>query len=178
MNKNLGWLLYAAGVCLGAFGGTRIPVWWPVFAAGVVTVIIGTLIIRKASKAPAAAPGEDASAGGDLATQRAHLKALHEGTAALDEVASGLSLEEVRDRVETLLLEQSLPFGEGRQVIIDRQGIAAFAEIMGPFASGERYLNRAWSCAVDEHAPECLASLSVANGHFTEAEKAWAKVAG
>ena len=169
MERKLGWLLYVGGVALGALGGTRIPLHLGYFVPGVLLVIVGTVLIRKAM---ASAEEGDGRAGASVQSEQEHLQLLSDQAIALDGEKADLSLEAIRERLEGMLLERALPFADGRQALIDRCGMARYAEIMGPFAQAERLLNRAWSAAVDEHRPECEVSIASALLSLEEAKAA------
>lgn len=68
-------------------------------------------------------------------------------------------------------------FAEGRNVIAHRFGTPAYAEVMTEFASGERYLNRAWSAAADGYVDEVERSITAAQSFFRAARERLAAVA-
>jgi hypothetical protein len=45
-------------------------------------------------------------------------------------------------------------FVEARESMIPRLGMQNYADIMSPFATGERLLNRAWSASADGYVDE------------------------
>lgn len=73
----------------------------------------------------------------------------------LDDSTCEEVLVSIDDRCVPVLAE----FADGRGVILNRFGTAAYAEVMTEFASGERYLNRAWSAAADGYVDEVVHSI-------------------
>ena len=74
--------------------------------------------------------------------------------------------------IDPLLLGPVYDVAEGRETIRQGHGQRVFTLVMDPFARGERNLNRAWSAAVDGHAPEARASLVAALPSLREAREA------
>ncbi len=62
-------------------------------------------------------------------------------------------------------------FADARYALVQLYGLQAFAEIMTQFASGERFVNRAWSAAADGYMEEAGASLERAEGHLQRASE-------
>jgi hypothetical protein len=60
-------------------------------------------------------------------------------------------------------------FADNREAIANRFGPLAYAEVMTEFASGERYLNRAWSAAADGYVDEVADCIQHADGFLREA---------
>ena len=77
--------------------------------------------------------------------------------------AAGLQAE-----VSVLLEQLVQPVIDAREELQGRLGTGRYAVVMSPFASGERKLNRAWSAAVDGHAPEARASLEASLASLRE----------
>jgi len=87
--------------------------------------------------------------------------------------AEEFGAETLHRELTPLLRDYCYPVVEAREVLRARVGAVRFAHFMGPFASGERKLNRAWSAAVDGHAPEARASLRAALPFLEEARAAY-----
>ena len=71
--------------------------------------------------------------------------------------------------VPELFTEDIISFVEARESIGHVYGLAAYADIMSYFASGERYLNRVWSASADGYIDEVAAYLEKAQLQFSEA---------
>lgn len=79
--------------------------------------------------------------------------------------------EEVHLRLDALVSGPLADAIENRQALIDRFGMAAYARVMGPFATTERYLNRAWSASVDGYPEETTTYLHRAVPPLEEARR-------
>ena len=53
-------------------------------------------------------------------------------------------------------------FVEARESMIPRLGMQRYADIMSPFANGERLLNRAWSASADGYVDEVRSCVATA----------------
>jgi hypothetical protein len=53
-----------------------------------------------------------------------------------------------------------------RESIAYSYGLAAYADVMSPFAAGERYLNRAWCASADGYVDEIHQYLGAAREQF------------
>ncbi|MFT7580147.1 MAG: hypothetical protein ACI9MR_001814 [Myxococcota bacterium] len=165
--------------------GVRLDGWLggpgTIFFVGLVLIIAGVVVARRANKA--AVMADPKSVGGKkpvdfgelLATVQSNVAALAttmEETAEPDSNDQTMVMESVeafvRDDVERLI--------ESRSRLIARYGMGAFAEIFGPFSSGERYLNRAWSTVVDKHWTEATSSMHKSAKGFAAAQEALAIV--
>jgi hypothetical protein len=53
--------------------------------------------------------------------------------------------------------------------VAHRFGLQAYAEVMNPFAAGERYLNRVWSTSTDGYVDEAHRYIDMAREQFESA---------
>jgi hypothetical protein len=65
---------------------------------------------------------------------------------------------------------------EARKSIAHRFGLQAYADVMNPFAAGERYINRVWSASTDGYIDEAHTYLDMAREQFDEAGRVLARV--
>lgn len=79
---------------------------------------------------------------------------------ALDSKTGSLSTQELYLSLGKIMEETLEPFVEKRGDLIDQYGMAKYALVFTPFAQAERYLNRAWSAAVDGYKEESTEYLS------------------
>lgn len=79
-----------------------------------------------------------------------------------------LTCEQVLEIIDNKMAPLMAQFADQRQVLLSRLGAASYAAVMTEFASGERYLNRAWSAAADGYVDEVAASIQHA-GRFLHA---------
>ena len=75
---------------------------------------------------------------------------------------------DMRHRIDALFMDDLEMFVGARESIIHRYGLAAYGEIMGSFAAGERYLNRVWSASADGYIDEVNEYLQKAKDQFAE----------
>lgn len=75
---------------------------------------------------------------------------------------------DVRHKIDELFTDDLEMFVDARQSIVHRYGLAAYGEIMGSFAAGERYLNRVWSASADGYIDEVHEYLEKAKDQFAE----------
>jgi hypothetical protein len=91
------------------------------------------------------------------------LDSIHDEVQTLRERISALPEEQALDliikRVSNLQRGKIPAFAESRESLIASLGLGTFASLMDSFAGAERYLNRAWSAAVDGQHEEAIACL-------------------
>lgn len=74
-----------------------------------------------------------------------------------------LTCEEVLEITDSQLAPLMAAFVDDRTILLHRLGTRAYSAIMTEFASGERYLNRAWSAAADGYVDEVKDSVQHAS---------------
>ncbi|MCA9607532.1 MAG: hypothetical protein KC619_18120, partial [Myxococcales bacterium] len=79
--------------------------------------------------------------------------------------------EALKHRIHELVIEKVEPIADSAPRVSAKYGLTVFADVFGPFSSGERYLNRAWSALVDRHWEEAASSLERAASDLTEARR-------
>ena len=73
--------------------------------------------------------------------------------------------------IDDNLVELFADFGDARNALIQQFGLSGFADVMTQFASGERFVNRAWSASADGYMDEASASLERAESHLQRAQQ-------
>ena len=68
--------------------------------------------------------------------------------------SSKLAPSKIVDRIDNVLANDLRIFAEGRDCMTTEHGLTVFADVMSPFAAGERAINRAWSAAADGYIDE------------------------
>jgi hypothetical protein len=138
-----------------------------IFVIGIAITIGGVLLKR------ARPDVEELEAG---ALQVAHLgQLLSELEGAVERLTGRvekMDAEAIHHAVDPLLIGPVYEIAEGRESIRGAHGGRVYASVMDAFARGERKLNRAWSAAVDGHAPEARTSLVAALPALREAREA------
>ena len=117
----------------------------------------------------AALAADDAGGGGTAAGAEEAVASVVAGVREIANQADELSAERIRAAIDPLLAGPVQDFVDGRLTLTARVGAGRFALIMGPFASGERLLNRTWSATVDGYPEEARASVRAALPHLEEA---------
>lgn len=138
------------------------------FVGGVVAMFLGMLLKRSAASVVESEEGESTGYGALVALlDRGRLE-----VTALADRADGLGAREIHEALDPILAEVCQPFVDGRETLRRRFGARGFAAVMGPFAAGERWLNRAWSAAVDGYEAEARESLREALEPLEDAREA------
>ncbi|MEM8735261.1 MAG: hypothetical protein AAGG44_13605 [Planctomycetota bacterium] len=139
---------------------------WFLYGSAFVIGVIGVLILRadKASKS-----AEDSASETGLTAVKEHLANGAEAVARLHGNLSEMTCEDVLEYIDTECVPHFAEFAEGRSTIANRFGNMAYAEVMTEFASGERYVNRAWSAAADGYVDEVEASVAHAHAFMQAA---------
>jgi len=140
--------------------------------AGLVLIAVG-IVVQRSGKAAA---GEEARMG--LAGLDATLEQVVGEVDRLGEAIGTLELDALHTRVDEVLIGPVTDFAEGRQALIEVFGIGPYAEVMGPFAQGERYLNRAWSASADGYQEEAETYARKAGPLFREAHRKRGELGG
>ena len=145
---------------------------WGMYAAGAAIGIVGVVLLRmdKASKSAASANSES-----DFETVRTSLETVAQRIAELHTKLGKMTCEDVLQYIDEQCVLPCAEFADGRQVLVNRFGTAVFAAVMTEFASGERYMNRAWSASADGYVDEVEKSVAHANTFFNAAVDELAK---
>ncbi len=163
--------LFAAGILVAIAGSAKLPEaqggfpdTLPIFILGAITAAVGIFLWRRQIKQEQEQPDTDPNAINPFE----RLESIQAPLAQLNTDAPGLETEELCTRVDAILQEYVIPFAMARHKVIEKLGMDEGAELLIVVAYGERMLNRAWSAAADEHAPESVASIQEACEAFKE----------
>jgi hypothetical protein len=149
-----------------------------VLTAVSLVLLLAGIVVRYAT-AGANANGA-AAASGSLALFREAISALGERLAELCADVQSIDWEdnrlhdlydEAHQSLDTLVSGPLADAIDNRQALVDRFGMAAYARVMGPFATAERYLNRAWSASADGYPEETMEYLRRAVPALEEARR-------
>ncbi len=163
-----GLLFIAVGFSAGAFIGVLEPegVPWAMFAPALLVGIIGVVLVQVAMRRRA----HDVShIEGNFETLDAKLRSIVAKVQELDDRKDEIDVYELPGRIDQRLPEEIVAFADARSSITHAWGPRAYADVMSPFAAGERYLNRVWSCAADGYIDEAHASLTQSRKYFEDA---------
>ncbi len=183
----LGTLLFVTGLTYAAWfaawlptdgsaheGMARVTAWIDAvgtrFFGGVLFVIVGGLLARRANKMER--KPEKAEAGASEATYQEAFADVVASVDGLDASALPGSAKELSESFDALLNDKVPQFLGFRTTIIDELGLERFAEMIGHFASMERAAARAWSVLTDEAWAEVAPSVKRAKAAAARADKA------
>ena len=163
-----GYVAIALGFLLGSFGAVADPqgIDWLWFTPATIIGVLGVFVVRLALLRRAK---DVQRIDADLRDLDAHLRSIIAGVGELRAGPDAAHLAALPRAIDNTLRESIGAFVAAREAILHARGARAFAEIMSRFSAGERYLNRAWSAAVDEYPEEARSSLETSRGYFVEA---------
>lgn len=81
-----------------------------------------------------------------------------------------VELAGLHERIDRDLLEDIETFVSARESMVPRLGMQTFADVMAPFAAGERLLNRAWSSSADGYVDEVRSCVARALAQLRQAQ--------
>jgi hypothetical protein len=142
---------------------------WTWYLTAIAIGAVGVVLIRYSK---AVARSTTAEATSHLTSAR---NALDQSADRIDQLRSrleNLSCEEVIQWIDSQCVPELNSFADHREAITNRFGTKAFSEVMTEFASGERYLNRAWSAAADGYVDEVAQCVATANTFMNHAKEA------
>ena len=154
----------------------RLSAWFagggPFFVLGLVVIVAGALLVRRAERTSGRTGGEAEASqhSGAPATLAEAMQGLERQVDALLERAQreGPDWGGIKETLEQLRYEHIEPVVEARERYLRQLGMERFATAFGPFSSAERMLYRAWSALVDGYHDEVVASLRTARRRLQE----------
>ncbi len=151
--KGLGYLLITGGFLAGSYFTVQQPDGVPVGPYLVVLAlgIAGVVMVRHAVHQEAREEGVIA---GNLGLIDGSLASVVAKIQALDGEKESVDVYELRHRIDS---------------VAHRFGLQAYADVMNPFAAGERALNRVWSTSTDGYIDEAHTYIGKAREQFEEA---------
>ena len=141
---------------------------WPIYAFALAVAIVGVVLLRVTAE-QSETQGDKVQNNFDVVV--GSIDRLVANVAAILKKLDKLKPEEIRDQIDETCAEDLRDFADARSSMIRKQDLTFYAEVMTQFASGERFVNRAWSAATDGYVHEAQKSLERAGRHFTAAQK-------
>ena len=175
--RPLALLLVAAGFLAGAYQAVRSPQELAV-APYLVAVLLGALgvaLLRWDARRTASA-AETVAAG--MSELRERIARLADNAKAFELDAPTLPVDDFRKRVEQVFADDLSGFAARRETITVRHGLQAYADVMSPFASAERHLNRVWSASTDGYIDEARTYVTRAREELEDAREALGSLGG
>lgn len=163
--RKLGFLLVIVGFLGGALASVvnQTAVRWDGFIPAVVVGFIGVVLVRLGQKREVRATERLVS---NLRAIQDSLRRIARNMTQLNAEKQSIDPYEVRHRLEELFADDLSTFVTARESIAHSYGLAAYADVMSPFAAGERYLNRAWCASADGYIDEIHQYLDKAEEQF------------
>lgn len=146
----------------------------PLAVGSLVVLIAGVVLLRRVRAVEAR---KATGPGGTLSRARESLGEAARTVAGLAGALGAADLGGLHGSLDELLTGPVADFVENRDAITERFGMALYGEVMGPFARGERYLNRAWSAATDGYLEEAREYVRRAVQPLEEARRRLAETA-
>ena len=170
--KHAGIALLVIGTIVGSLGGAKLPkVDWVIAGVGFGMLAIAIVLLRmsaaKDRKERATADGAD-----PREDPLGAIRTLPKRLDVIVEEAASQPLKTLIEKLSELDTELMSPIADGAPRLLGTLGAQRFASIFGDYASGERWLTRAWSAAADQHRPEALKALERARTKIHDAVEA------
>ncbi len=166
--KNIGYLLLTAGFLGGAYfavlDAESVPVnsFMPMFIVGVAGVVLARMASHKQSRDADVISANIDAIGSSLGR-------IVDKAAAFDRDKEPIDVYDLRHHIDREFPDDLDTFVQARQSIAHSFGLQAYADVMNPFAAGERYLNRVWSTSTDGYIDEAQTYVTKAHEQFEEA---------
>ena len=135
---------------------------WGPYGACAGLMLAGMLLRHLAS---GETPEQEAAHGERIDVLAQSLDELVTRVGALARIDDEQELAGLHRRIDAEVVEHFNRFVEARESMIPRFGMQRYADVMSPFALGERLVNRAWSASVDGYVDEvrsCVAQAASA----------------
>lgn len=166
--KLLGYLLITGGFLAGSYFTVQQAegVAAGSYLVALVLGVAGVIIVRRAIHLEASHESVIASNLGSIGDS---LERVVEKIRALENEKAGIDVYELRHRIDREFPDDLDTFVQARESMARRFGLQAYADVMNPFAAGERCLNRVWSTSTDGYIDEAHAYIDKARVQFEEA---------
>lgn len=163
--KSLGFILITIGFLAGSYLAVEqregVPV--PMFIAALAVGVIGVVMVRVATRQESTHADTIRS---NLGAIEKSLESIVESIRRLDDGKTEIDVYDLRHRIDEEFPDDLDAFVQARQSIVHSYGLQAYADVMNPFAAGERYLNRVWSTSADGYIDEAHTYASKAREQF------------
>jgi len=162
--KLIGSICLTAGFLAGSYVAVEQveTVNWMTYGVCLVVMLAGMFQLRMARAAALEDAGEKHES--DLVVLQQSLTALIQKVRTFESTSSDEDQLTIHERIDAELMDDIDAFVEARESMIPKLGMQRYADIMSPFANGERLLNRAWSASADGYVDEvrdCVAAARV-----------------
>ena len=163
--KIVGYLLLTGGFLAGSFYAVELRSGVPVapFLVGLALGVLGVALLRTARRKEATS---EETIRQNLETLDRSLVSVVDKARALEAGKDETDVYELRHVIDREFPDDLDAFVQARYSLVHSFGLQQFADVMNPFAAGERYLNRVWSASTDGYIDEAHAYIDKAREQF------------
>jgi len=167
--KLAGLILLAIGFLAGSYLSVAIvdTVDWKLYGLCLAAMLVGMVCLRLAARAELGQAGDKHSE--DIEVLQRSLSALIGKVRGLEEARTDDDQLGMYERIDGELIDDINAFVEARESMIPKFGMQRYADVMSPFAKGERLLNRAWSASADGYVDEVRSCITSAREELEKA---------
>ena len=140
---------------------------WAPFLVVLGIGVVGIALVRRADYLHVRQEDRQST---DIDSLRSSLTRVVEAIERLEAEKDTVYVYDFRTRIDDGFRSDLEAFADAREVLSHLYGLRAYADIMGRFAAGERYLNRVWSASTDGYIDEALAYVGRAREQFVDAK--------
>ncbi len=166
--RKIGYLLITGAFLYGAYLlvlDERL-VSWPPYLLAFAVGAVGVALVRRALHLEAHHEDRQSAS---IETLRSSLSRVVEEIERLETEKDTINVYDLRIRIDERLRADLDTFADAREVLSHLYGLQAYADVMNPFAAGERYLNRVWSASTDGYIDEAHAYITHARDQLVDA---------
>ncbi len=166
--KTLGYLMICGAFLAGSFFTVEQTEGVPAvrYSIALLIGVAGVVMVRRMTHLEARSEGVIAANMGSIATS---LESVVAKIQLLEREKEAADVYELRHRIDREFPEDLDAFVQARESFAHRFGLQAYADVMNPFAAGERALNRVWSASTDGYIDEAQTYITKACRQFEEA---------
>lgn len=172
--KNLGYLLICCAFLVGSFFTVEQTEGVPAvrYLIALAIGVAGVVMVRRMIHLESRSEGVIASNLGSIASS---LESVVVKIQLLEQEKEAADVYELRHRIDREFPEDLDAFVQARESFAHRFGLQPYADVMNPFAAGERALNRVWSASTDGYIDEAHTYVTKACQQFEEALEVFRK---
>lgn len=163
--KSIGYLLLTAGFLAGSYFTVELRSGVPLapFLVGLGLGVLGVALLRAVRRQEATS---EETIRANLAAIESSLTSVVEKARALESGMAETDVYELRHVIDREFPDDLDAFVQARYSLVHSFGLQQFADVMNPFAAGERYLNRVWSASTDGYIDEAHAYVTRSREQF------------
>jgi len=169
--KLMGSIFLTAGFLAGAYVAVSQvdAVNWGYYGLCAAVMVVGMVLLRLARSAEMEQAGDKHAE--DIVVLQDSLATLIDKVRGFEAATSDEDQLTTHHRIDAELVEDINTFVEARESMIPKLGMQRYADIMSPFANGERLINRAWSASADGYVDEVRDCIVGARAQLERAQE-------